>query len=90
VTSILKGPKHKTTKRTAKFKFRSNEPASTFKCKLDRKRFKPCSSPKRLKHLKKGKHVFQVVATDRVGNTDATPAKKTWKIKKKPRRHHHG
>lgn len=88
VTRIVKGPKKKTKKRIAKFKFTSNEPGSTFQCKIDRKPFKPCSSPKKFKRLKRRKHVFRVQAIDAVGNIDATPAKKAWKIKKKPRRHH--
>ena len=31
-------------------------------------------------NLKKGSHTFQVRATDKFGNLDTTPAKKTWKI----------
>ncbi len=33
------------------------------------------------KRLKKGSHTFQVVAIDKAGNADRTPAKKTWKIR---------
>jgi hypothetical protein len=68
--------------RTVKFKFRSNEPGSTFKCKLDKGAWRSCTSPKKL-HVKIGKHVFKVRATDAAGNRDATPA--VYKFKRVPR-----
>ena len=52
----------------------------TFKCQLDKGRWKKCASGKTYKNLKKGKHTFRVVATDSVGNADGTPAKRTWRI----------
>ncbi|MFN2612678.1 MAG: hypothetical protein ABR536_04830 [Solirubrobacterales bacterium] len=65
---------------TAKFTFSSNEPGSSFQCKLDKRAFKPCKSPKKYKHLSAGKHKFKVRAVDAAGNVDATPAKKKFKI----------
>lgn len=79
-TTIVKGPKARSHKRTAKFKFVSSEPGSTFKCKLDKKPFKPCRSPKKYKRLKPGKHVFQVKAIDAAGNADKTPAKRRFRV----------
>jgi hypothetical protein len=79
-TTIVKGPKKRTHKRTVKFKFVSSEQGSTFKCKLDRKPFKPCRSPKKYKRLKPGKHVFKVFAIDRAGNKDKTPAVRKFRI----------
>jgi len=70
----------KSHKRTAKFKFVSSEASSTFECKLDRKPFKPCVSPKKYKRLKPGKHVFEVRATDPAGNRDKTPATKKFRV----------
>ena len=67
-------------KRQVKFKFKSSEPGSSFECKLDKKPFKPCKSPKKLKRLKKGKHKFRVRAIDAAGNTDASPAKDKFKV----------
>ncbi|HVD40185.1 MAG TPA: CSLREA domain-containing protein [Solirubrobacterales bacterium] len=81
-TKILKGPPKKTHKRTVKFKFASTEAGSTFQCKLDRKPFKPCASPKKYKKLKPGKHVFKVRAIDKAGNVDPTPAKRSFKVLK--------
>jgi hypothetical protein len=73
--------------RKATFRFASGEPGSTFSCKLDNQKFRPCTSPKTYKKLKSGKHVFRVKARDRAGNLDATPAVKRFKIAKRaPRR----
>jgi hypothetical protein len=63
----------------ATFRFTSNQPTSTFLCKLDRKPFKRCSSPKAYKHLKAGKHRFQVEAVS-AGGTDPSPASKSFRI----------
>ena len=79
-TTITKGPKQKTEKTKAKFKFDSNESGSSFECKLDKKSFKPCQSPRKYKNLDPGKHKFQVRATDQAGNTDASPAKYKFKV----------
>jgi CSLREA domain-containing protein len=79
-TRITKGPQAKTHSRKAKFKFTSSEAGSSFECKLDRKPFKPCKSPKKYKGLKPGKHVFKVRAIDAAGNVDPTPAKKKFKV----------
>jgi hypothetical protein len=79
-TTITKGPKAKAHSRKAKLKFSSSEPGSKFECKLDRKPFKPCRSPKKYKGLKPGKHVFKVRAIDTAGNVDPTPAKKKFRV----------
>jgi hypothetical protein len=70
-------------KRKARFRFASGELGSTFSCKLDKKRFRPCASPKTYKKLQPGRHVFRVRARDRAGNLDATPAVKRFKIRKR-------
>src|SRR6266540_2593373 len=80
-TKLTGGPPPVTTKHTATFKFKSTERGSSFKCKLDRQRFKRCRSPKTYKHLKRGKHAFKVEAIDRAGNVDRTPAKRSWRIR---------
>jgi hypothetical protein len=80
-TTITARPKDKTKKRTATFEFTSDEPGSNFECSIDGKAF-ACTSPVIAK-VSKGRHVFQVEATDQAGNTDATPATDDWKVKKK-------
>lgn len=84
-TKIDSGPKKKTTKTKAKFTFSANEPA-TFRCKLDKGDFAPCTSPATFNAKKKGKHTLEVVAVDAAGNADATPASYSWKLKKKKKK----
>lgn len=72
--------KKKIKGRTAKFRFVSSEAGSTFQCKLDKRPFKPCRSPKKYKRLKPGKHVFEVRAIDAAGNKDKTPAKRRFRV----------
>jgi len=79
-TSIDKGPKARSTKTTAKFRFSANERGAKFECKLDKGAAKPCKSPRKYKHLEPGRHKFTVAATDAAGNTDRTPAKLRFKI----------
>jgi hypothetical protein len=81
-TTITRGPKDKTKKKTATFEFSSSESGATFECSLDGGVFAPCTSPYTLK-VKKGKHSFQVRAKDVTGNVDASPATDDWKVKKK-------
>jgi len=81
-TSILKGPKRKTRKRSAKLAFRSSEPLSKFRCKLDRAKYRSCPSPRRYRGLAPGRHTFKVRGIDPSGNQDQTPAKRHWKVKR--------
>ena len=79
-TTITKGPGNKLAQGKAKFAFRANEPNSTFTCKLDKQKPKPCVSPKTYRGLKPGRHTFKVWATDAAGNKATTPAKRTFKV----------
>ena len=79
-TKITKGAPKETDKTKVKFKFKSSEANSTFECKLDKKPYEPCSSPTKLKRLKKGKHEFKVRAVDAAGNVDPSPAKDKFKV----------
>ena len=79
-TTIVSGPKRRTARRTARFRFRASEPGVRFQCKLDRRRWKPCSSPRTLKRLRVGRHRFSVRAIDAAGNVDPTPAKRRWRV----------
>jgi CSLREA domain-containing protein len=73
--------KRKSKKHKAIFRFTSSEAGSTFECRIDKKRFRPCKSPRRYK-LKPGKkHKFRVRATNSIGEVDATPAKAKVKFK---------
>lgn len=80
-----KGVKTHHPRAKVKFSFSSDEVGLTFECKLDRKPFKPCSPPKRYRVKvteKAKKHTFRVQAIDLAGNKDATPAKRSFKVKR--------
>ena len=51
-----------------KVKFSADESGVDFECKLDKKKYKSCSSPKKYKNLDDGKHKVKVRATDDAGN----------------------
>jgi myo-inositol-hexaphosphate 3-phosphohydrolase len=69
------------TSTSASFTFSSSEETgSTFQCMLDDAPYASCTSPKAYTGLTTGSHTFQVRATDAAGNTDASPASRTWTI----------
>lgn len=80
-TRIVSGPARVGFDRTATFRFASSEGQSSFKCKLDKKRWKACRSPRTVK-VRPGKHLFKVRAIDRFGNADPTPARFGWRVKR--------
>lgn len=79
-TTIARGPGNKLAQGKAKFSFRSSEPGSTFTCKLDKRKARPCHSPKTYTGLKPSRHLFKVWATDKAGNKDQTAAKKRFRV----------
>ena len=81
-------PKHRPRRHEAYFTFHASE-ALTFVCLVDKRPPLPCGSPFEAKFEKRGKHKLVVVATDGSGNVDRTPAKHTWKIKPRKKRHRH-
>ncbi|HKF83313.1 MAG TPA: hypothetical protein VKB23_10185, partial [Solirubrobacterales bacterium] len=82
-TTIASGPSGSTTATTAAFGFTSNE-ASTFACRLDAGSWGPCGSPKDYSGLATGDHQFSVRATDAAGNTDTSPATRSWTVSSPP------
>jgi subtilisin family serine protease len=50
-----------------------------FKCKLDRKRYARCRSPRLFRHLSRGRHTIRVKAIDRAGNV-SRPVKRKFRI----------
>ena len=80
-TTIADGPGEgaRSTDPTARFELAS-EPGARFTCSLDGVALASCDSPLRLERLAPGPHVFEAVAIDRVGNRDATPARRSWSV----------
>jgi hypothetical protein len=87
-TSITKRPPNRLDQSKAKFKFTADEPGASFECKIDRKPFKACTSPKVVKRLDDGKHKFKVRAIDAAGNVDSTLAKDRFRVVDSARRTH--
>jgi hypothetical protein len=86
-TTITKDAPKRTDKSKVKFKFDSSEPSSTFECRLKGKdvkrklrKFRPCDSPHKYKHLDEGRYRFEVRAIDAAGNVDPTPAKDRFRV----------
>jgi Ca2+-binding RTX toxin-like protein len=83
-TSIVRRPaarlflSHGNRRRIA-LSFSSSESPARFLCKLDRKRFARCRSP-RVYWLLPGRHVISVAAVDLAGNRDRTPARIAFQV----------
>lgn len=82
-TKITDGPKKRVKKRNVKFEFGGSEPGVSFECQLDDNGFEPCSSPDKLRGLKRGAHAYAVRAIDAAGNADPSPADRRWQVKKR-------
>jgi ELWxxDGT repeat protein len=78
-TSIDSGPSGTTGDSTPTFAFSSDEPG-TFECSLDSGAYASCTSPDTVGPLTAGSHTFRVRATDASGNTDATPASRSFTV----------
>jgi hypothetical protein len=82
-TTINSGPPGTSNNPSPSFAFSSSEPGSSFECRLDSNQpadWQACSSPKAYSSLADGSHSFEVRATDAVGNTDPTPASRSFAI----------
>jgi Bacterial Ig-like domain len=79
-TSIGSGPEGSVSSSSASFGFGADEAGVTFECRLDAGAFGACSSPKDYAGLSEGPHTFEVRATDAAGNTDGSPAGRTWTV----------
>jgi Ca2+-binding RTX toxin-like protein len=76
-TRIIAHPPKLSTTRRAKqrvvFGFTASERGSRFRCKLDRKPYRACTSPQAYS-VRPGRHTVRIGAVDPAGNADPTPA----------------
>ena len=79
-TTIDSGPTGTVATDSAGFTFSSNEPGSSFECRLDGGAWTPCSSPASHSGLTNGTHTFEVRARDGAGNSDPLPAVRIWTV----------
>lgn len=79
-TSVASGPTGTTRANSASFSFDSDQPGSTFECKLDAAPWTACQSQTSYSDLPEGSHNLQVRASDPGGNPDPTPATRDWAI----------
>ena len=78
-TTINSGPTGATRNRAPVFAFSASEPAS-FQCRMDGEPFVSCGTPFVASGLADADHTFEVRATDAAGNTDPTPARRTFTV----------
>jgi Tol biopolymer transport system component len=81
-TRITFAPAAKTHLRSPTFRFTDStgQQGTRFECKLDRKPWKGCRSPFRLKQLSRGKHVLQVKGVNGAGAAEPVPVKRAFKV----------
>lgn len=79
---ITFGPAFKTRKRRPVFRFAdlTGQPGTNFFCRVDKGRWKGCTSPTKLRKLKLGRHVFAVKAVNAVGTPAPRPLKRAFKV----------
>ena len=82
-TRVTARPKTGTSRR-ATIRFAADQPGVIFECNLDGGGYRTCTSPRRLRNLKRGRHRFSVRAISRAtGLIDRTPATATWTVRRK-------
>ena len=62
-------PRNPTNQTSATFRFSSSKESSTFRCRLDDRTYRRCTSPKTYSSLREGEHTFRVRAADAGGQT---------------------
>jgi hypothetical protein len=82
---ITMGPAAKTRRHKVVLRFKdatgSGLPGTVFKCKVNHRKWRKCSSPLRLKHLKRNRrYLVKVKAWDPAGNRTRKPAKRRFRV----------
>jgi hypothetical protein len=81
--SITRAPRGKTRSKRARISFTADESGVTFACRIDARALQQCASPVTLK-ARRGRHTFEVQATDAVGNRGPL-ASRRWTVVKRKR-----
>ncbi|HNC93199.1 MAG TPA: hypothetical protein PLJ64_06675, partial [Solirubrobacterales bacterium] len=71
---------------TVKVRFKSNEKGSTFKCRLNKGKWKSCKSPWKTPRLRKGKNTVSIRAIDKAGNRSKVVTRVIRKVSKAKKR----
>jgi Tol biopolymer transport system component len=81
-TRITFAPASKTRSRSPVFRFTDStgQPGTTFRCKVDRKSWRGCASPLRLKRLSRGKHVLSIEGINAVGTAEPQAVMRVFKV----------
>ena len=81
-TRITFAPASKTRSRNPVFRFvdATGQAGTSFKCKVDRKAWRACSSPLRLKKLSRGKHVLAIEGVNGAGAVEPAPVKRRFEV----------
>ena len=79
-TTIDTGPADVTNDSTPTFTFSSSDTGATFECRVDTGSFAACATPFVTQSLAEGAHTFDVRARDAAGNTDPTPATRSFAV----------
>lgn len=81
---ITMAPAGKTRRHRAVIRFTDttgDTPGTVFRCKVNRRKWRRCSSPLRLKHLKRRhRYVVKIKARDPAGNRSRRPARRRFKV----------
>ncbi len=83
-TEITGGPVGHGAHGEAAFSFAGNQDRMTFACTLDAAAVRALRQPKTYSGLADGTHTFTVMTIDRWGAVDATPATRTWTVRRTP------
>lgn len=61
------------------FRFNSSKPNSTFRCRVGKRAFRSCRAPFRF-NAPRGRHRFEVIAIDSLGNRQAAPTRRIFRV----------
>ncbi len=83
-TQITDGPRSQADSSNASFAFTGSDGngsgVASFECRLDSGAWSNCTSPAEYSNLGDGTHSFDVRASDKAGNADASPAHDEWSV----------